>query len=182
MAERKNGPWTVKKSTSKYKDEFIELVVEDVVQPDGEPGKYSVVKMKPGVCILPMDENGFVYLTKQFRYALGADSLEVPCGGMETGDPLENARREAKEELGIEAEEWTDLGLINIDTSIVKSPAHMFLARRLKFSEPEREGTEDIETVKMKFEEALEKAAGGEITHAPSSVTIFKARLHLDKK
>ena len=180
--ERKNGPWTIKNSSSKFKNDFIEVIEDDVVQPDGKDGKYAVVKMKPGVCILPMDADGFVYLTKQFRYALNAESLEVPCGGMESGDALADAKREAKEELGIEAEEWADLGLMNIDTSIVESPAQMFLAEKLTFTESEREGTETIKTVKMKFEEAIEKAANGEITHSPSCVTLFKAQMHLNKK
>lgn len=180
--ERKNGPWTIKKSSSEFKNDFIEVVEDEVIQPDGKDGKYAVVKMKPGVCILPMDDEGFVYLTKQFRYALGAESLEVPCGGMESDDALADAKREAKEELGIEADEWIDLGAMNIDTSIVKSPARVFLARKLKFTETEREGTETIKTVKMRFEEAVEKAASGEITHSPSCVTIFKAFMHVNKK
>ncbi len=69
---RKYGPWTIEGSTEKHKDEFMEVVEDRVVRPDGEPGTFTVARMLPGVSILALDEEGFVYLTKEFRYALGA--------------------------------------------------------------------------------------------------------------
>jgi ADP-ribose pyrophosphatase len=175
--EKKNGPWKIKQSQSIFKNEFLEFINDEVVQPDGKDGEYATVQMKPGVLVLAIDDEGNVYLTKQFRYALGAESLEVIAGGIESGAPLENAKREAKEEMGIEADEWIDLGTAETDTSIVRSTAHFFIARRLKFAEPEREGTEAMKPVKMKFDEAVEKVLSGEIKHALSCLLILKARL-----
>jgi 8-oxo-dGTP pyrophosphatase MutT (NUDIX family) len=177
--ERKNGPWTIKSSTQIYKNDFIEVIEDAVIKPDKTDGTYATVQMKPGVCLLAIDDENNVYLTKQFRYALGSDSLEVIAGGMDEGDPLENARREAKEEAGIEAEEWIDLGMIETDTGIMRCPAYFFAARKLKFTETEREGVEVMKTVKMSFDEAVEKALSGEIKHALSSLLILKAKLKL---
>jgi len=177
--EKKNGPWTIKASERVFKNDFLELINDQVIQPDGEDGEYAVVHMKPGVCVLPIDDDGNVYLTEQFRYALGAESLEVVAGGSEDGDVLENARREAKEELGIEAEEWINLGMVETDTSILHCPAHFFVARRLRFSEPEREGTEAMKSVKISFAEAVEKVLNGEIRHALSCLLILKAKSKL---
>jgi ADP-ribose pyrophosphatase len=178
--EKQNGPWTIKASTQKYKNEFIEVIEDSVINPDKTDGTYATVQMKPGICILAIDDENNVYLTKQFRYALGAESLEVIAGGSEEGSPLENAKREAKEEVGIEAEEWIDLSSAETDTSIVRSPAHFFIARKLKISEPEREGVEVMKTVKMSFDEAVEKVLSGEIKHALSGLLILKAKLKLE--
>jgi ADP-ribose pyrophosphatase len=175
--EKKNGPWTIKRTQRIYQNEFIEVAEDEVIQPDGKDGKYATVEMKAGVCTLAIDDADNVYLTRQFRYALGAESIEVIAGGMDEGSPLENAKREAKEELGIEAEEWIGLGTAETDTSIVHSTAHFFVARRLKFTKPEREGTEQMETVKMSFDEALEKVLSGEIKHSLSCLLILKAKL-----
>lgn len=177
--EKQNGPWTIKTSQSVFKNEFLELINDEVIRPDGKDDEYAVVQIKPGACVLPIDDDGNVYLIKQFRYALGAESLEVAAGGSEDKDILENARRETKEEMGIEAEEWIDLGRVETDTSIVSCPAQLYAARKLKFSEPEREGTEEMKTVKIKFDEALEKVLNGEIKHALSCVLILKAKLKL---
>lgn len=83
---------------------------DDVVKPDGDDGKYATIDFIPGVSVLPVDENNFVYLTKQFRYALRRTDLEVISGTVEDENFLEAAKRETREEFGIEAEEWTSLG------------------------------------------------------------------------
>jgi 8-oxo-dGTP pyrophosphatase MutT (NUDIX family) len=175
--EKKNGPWTIRGAQRVFKNDFIEVFNDQVTQPDGEDGEYATVRMKPGVLVLAIDDEENVYLTRQFRYALGAESLEAIAGGIDEGSPEENAKREAKEEMGIEADEWISLGAAETDTSIVRCPAHLFVARRLKFTEPEREGTEAMKPAKMKFDEAVEKVLSGEIKHALSCLLILKARL-----
>src|SRR5215204_317627 len=177
--ERKNGNWTIKERRKVFENSFFKLFEDDVVQPDGKDGKYATTCFVGGVSVLPLDDDGFIYLTKQFRYAIERKDLEIVSGAVEDEEPLEAARREAKEELGIEAAEWIDLGKIESDTSITNSRAHLFLARKLTFNEPEREGTEQIETVKMNFDEALEKVMNGEITHGQTVALILKASNYL---
>lgn len=174
--EKKNGDWTVKNTQEKYKCDFFTVYEDKVVQPDGEDGKYSTVHFPPGVGIVALDRENFVYLVKQFRYVVGRESLEVIAGTTEDGEePLASAKRETREELGIEAETWTDLGRMDLDTSIVKNVVNLFLAENLKIGKPESEGTEQIETVKIKLSEAVEKVLSGEITHAISCALILKA-------
>ena len=175
--KRKNGSWTILDTTRKYKNEFIEVNEDAVIQPDGEEGKYATVEMKAGCCSLPIDDENNVYLVRQFRYALGAESLEAVCGARENEEPIDAAKREVKEELGIEAEDWQSLGEAETDTSIVHCPAHLFIARKLTFKEPEREGSETIETAKMSLDEAVEKVLNSEIKHALSCLVILKAKL-----
>ena len=54
--------------------------------------------------ILPLTEKKEILMVKQFRYALGDESLEIPAGKVDPGEtPLECARRELIEETGFEA-------------------------------------------------------------------------------
>ena len=177
--ERKNGNWTIKRTRKIFENDFFKVFEDEVIQPDGKDGKYATICFVGGVSVLPLDDDGFVYLTKQFRYALEREDLEVVSGAVEDEEPLAAAKREAREELGIEAEEWIELGKIENDTSITNSRAHLFLARRLTFGKPEREGTEQIETVKMKFDEALDKVLKGEITHGQTVALVLKASHYL---
>lgn len=177
---RKHGPWTIEDSTEKHRDEFMEVVEDRVVKPDGEPGTFTVARMLPGVSILALDEEGFAYLTREFRYAVGRESLEVVSGAIDEGEePLEAARRELREELGIRAAEWTDMGTVDALTSQVWSPVRIFLARGLRFGESEQEGVELIEPVRMRFEEAVSAVLESRITHSLSCVLILKTRLRL---
>ncbi len=174
---REHGPWTIEETAEKHRDPFIIVRQDRVIRPDGRSGHYSTVAMKPGVAILPIDDRGNVLLTKQFRYALGRESVEVACGGVDEGEaPSEAARREAQEELGVEAADWLDLGHFDLDTSIVNCRVDLFVARNLTFGAADREGTETIDNLKVPFEEAARMVLDGRITHGPSCVLILKAR------
>lgn len=172
--EKKKGNWTVKDTHTRFENDFFKVYEDDVIQPDGKPGTYATIKFPAGIAVLPVDDDGTVYLTRQFRYALGGMNIEVVCGAIEGEDALEAAKRETKEEVGIEAGEWISLGKIQTDTSITNSTSHLFLARDLKFGKPESEGTEDIELVKMPIKEAVEKVLSGEITNGQTCVLVLK--------
>ncbi len=171
-----HGPWTVLSTRHPHRDAFIDVVVDEVVQPDGARGQYATVRMTTGVTVLPVDAEGRVHLVRQFRYALGAESLEAPAGGVEDGEaPLAAARRELHEETGIEAETWQPLGTVHIDTSIVHCPDHLFVARGLTFTEPDRDDTEDMNMVRMPLAEAVEAVVRGDIVQASTCVLILRA-------
>ena len=175
--EKKNGDWTIKDTKKIYENDFFKVFEDDVIKPDGKDGKYATIHFKSGACVLPVDDEGNIYLTRQFRYALGREDLEVAAGAIEDEDRLAAAKREAREELGIEAENWTELGKIESDTSITNSTAYLFLARKLSFHEPRREETEQIKTVKMKLDDAVQKVMSGEITHGQTCILVLKAYL-----
>jgi len=173
--ERKHGEWTIKSSEKIYSDEFAEVLVDEVLKPDGEPGRRMTMRMKPGVAVLALDGEGFAHLVKTFRYAVGKECVEVVQGGTEEGEePEAAARRELKEELGVESCELTDMGLVDAITSQVFSPARVFLARNLRFGEPEPESTETLEPLKVKFEEAVRMVMDGRITQGISCTLILK--------
>jgi len=174
---KSHGPWKIKDSEEKYKNPWIEVREDQVVRPDDQDGIYGVVTMKPGVSVLAIDENNEVYLTREFSYAIGEESLEVVSGGIDEGEnPLEAAKRELKEELGIEAQDWVDLGLMNPFTKVINSPAYLFMARDLTQGEMNPEGTEQIEIVKVAFDEAVQMVQESKITHGQSSLVILKAQ------
>lgn len=173
---RKHGAWTIESSEKVYADEFVEFLVDEVLKPDGEPGRRAILRMKPGVAVLALDEDGFAHLVKTFRYAVGKECVEVVQGSTEENEqPDEAARRELKEELGVESCELTDLGLVDAITSQVFSPARLFLARSLRFGAPDTDSTETLEPFKVKFDEAVRMVIDSEITQGISCTLILKA-------
>lgn len=177
---KKNGPWTIKESSEKYENPWIRVREDKVIRPDGKDGIFGVVEMLSGVSVLPLDDDGFVYLTEEFHYAIGKNSIETISGGIDENEgSLQAAKRELEEEAGIQADEWIDLGEVNPFTTVVKSPATLYLARKLKFGEAKPEETEQIKIRKIKFEEAVKMVVESKITHGPSCVLILKAARHL---
>ncbi|HEX8287687.1 MAG TPA: NUDIX hydrolase [Pyrinomonadaceae bacterium] len=173
--EKKNGNWTIKDTEKIYENDFFTVYEDKVIQPDGTDGTYATIKLPRGVGVLPIDDEGFVYMTKQFRYSAGRDTLEVVAGSVEDEKPVDAAKRELKEELGITAEELIELGKIELDNSIIKNEILIFTARGLNFGKPERESSEEMETVKIQFRDAVEKVFSGEIAHSLSCALLLKA-------
>jgi len=172
---RMKGLWLVEESVQKYKNSWLELSEEKVVRPDGKPVTFATVRMKPGVSVLAMNDLSQVYLTSEYRYALGRESIEVVSGGIDEGEPAPvAARRELREELGIKAAQWIDLGLVDPFTSAIHSPATLYLARKLTLGKPEPEGTELIKVLKLDLGEAVQMVMESEITHGPSCILILK--------
>lgn len=181
---QQRGPWTVLDSQQLYASPWIRVREDRVIQPDGLAGTFGVVELTPGVSVLPVGDDGTVHLVRIFRYTLGRDSIEAVAGGVEDGEaPEETARRELREEVGIEAEEIIPTGTADQLTENVVSPVHLFLARGLRFVAPHQEPTEQISHVTVPLEQAVQWALDGTISHAASAVLIFKAlnvqqRLH----
>ena len=108
---------------------------------------------------------------------MGEDTIEAVSGGTDGKEkPLGTAKRELKEELGIEAREWADLGKVNPFTTVVRSPAYLFMARDLKFSGSRPEKSEIIKVLKVKLDDAVRMVMESKITHGPSCVLILKAK------
>jgi ADP-ribose pyrophosphatase len=170
------GPWKIVMSHEIYRDPWLHVRKDDVIRPDGKAGTHGLVTLKPGVSVLAIDDERNVYLTEEFHYAIGRVNLEVVSGGREDSEePLLAAQRELKEELGISASNWTDLGPVDPFTSVVLSPTRLFLAQSLMFGPTSHEGTELIKPYRCKFEKAVEMVLQGEVTHGPSCVLILKA-------
>jgi 8-oxo-dGTP pyrophosphatase MutT (NUDIX family) len=180
ISSQRHGPWEIHQRQTRFQNQFIEVVEDAVTRPDGSPGHYTTVSMKAGVTVLPLDSDGNVHLARQFRYAAGRQTLELPTGAVEAGEePLDAARRELREELGIESHQLTSLAAVDLDTSIVRCTAWLFLAQGLHTTAPDPDPTEAIERVSMPFHEALQLVMDGQITHAPSCVLLLKAARHL---
>jgi ADP-ribose pyrophosphatase len=180
---KKYGPWLIKKSISKYKNPWIEVIEDQVVNPSGQDTIFGVVKMKPGLSVLALDDANNVYLTREFHYALGDYNYEVVNGGIE---PKENvltaAKRELKEELGITAKTWISLGRTQPFTTAVKADMDQFLARNLKFGKAKNDKNEIIKLIKVPFTKAIKMVMNNQITHSPSALLILKAYFYLNSK
>jgi len=152
---------------------------EDVVEgPRNKRFTFSVAQVKSGSSILPVTGDGYVYLIREYKYAIGRTSTEVASGAMEDGEsPLAAAQRELHEELGLMARRWIELGTVDPFTTQLVSPNHQFLALDLDQVRKDPDEAEVIERIKVKLDEALRMVMTNEITHAPSCTLILKAQL-----
>lgn len=173
------NPWTILNTECKYQNPWIKVDESQVLTPHGQPGIYGTVEFKNrAVGILPLSENNETWLVGQYRFPLNEYHWEIPMGGApEDEDIKECAKRELREEVGIIATQWTDLGEFVISNSITNERGYLYLAKELEFTETDPDPTELLQVKKLPFQKVFEMAMSGEITDALSVLAIQRIRL-----
>jgi len=175
------NPWTITGEKPIYDNKWISVTEFDVLNPSGGKGIYGKVHFKGlAIGILPLDEEGYIWLVGQWRFPLDAYSWEIPEGGGDLAvPPIESARRELKEETGLVAREWTLIQEMHLSNSVSDERALIFLARGLRQEEAMPEETEQLAVRRISFDEAFEMVERGEITDSMSVAAILKVKLLL---
>lgn len=174
------GSWKVVSSKTVYKNPWMTVREDSVIRPDGKPGIFGVATLLPGSSVLPITDDGYVYITEEYRYGVERDSIEAASGGMDKNEtPLETAKRELLEETGLIADEWINCGMVDPLTSVIVAPQYLFIAKGLKQGEAKPEETELIKIHKIMFDDLYQMVIDGKITHAPTCVLILQAKLLL---
>ncbi len=171
------GPWQQLDSKPVYENPWISITHENVITPAGTAGIYGVVHFKSrAVGVVPVDEEQYVWLVKQFRYTLNQYSIEIPEGGSPLAeDMLDTAKRELREETGLTATHWQHLLDLHTSNSVTDESGAIFLAQGLTCGEMAPEATEDIEVMRIPLAEAVQWIFAGRITDSLSVMGLLAA-------
>lgn len=159
-----------------YDGQFIAVGRGRFRRADGEEVEREVVQHPGSVGILAHDEER-VYLVRQPREAVGEDGLlEIPAGTLDVEEesPLECARRELAEEVGLAAATWSELHAIYASPGYVSEKLTIFEATGLSPVAAETDETEQIEVVELPLAEL--DSALREIEDAKTLIALFLLR------
>jgi ADP-ribose pyrophosphatase len=83
-----------------FKSRVFSVEVERTTFPNGREHEITTVRHRPSIVLLPMTEAGDVILVRQYRASVGRELWELPAGGVEPGESVEDAAvRECEEEI-----------------------------------------------------------------------------------
>jgi len=173
------NPWRTLGTRIIYANPWLRLREDRVIRPDGNEGIYSVVEMSPSVGVVALSEGQEIALVTQWRYTLGRMSVEIPTGGSQPSDQslLAAAQRELREETGLSARHWRELGFVDNSNGTTTDVAHMFLATGLEAGADAQDPEEQIVLSWLPFGQAVGKVLDGSITESVSVAAILKADL-----
>jgi 8-oxo-dGTP pyrophosphatase MutT (NUDIX family) len=120
----------VASETIVYDNPWITLTEYQTIAPTGRPALYGKVSFKNrAIGVVPLHADGTVTLVGQNRFAHANYSWELPEGGAPLDeDPLDGAKRELAEEVGLEAGDWRRILTMELSNSITDEICHGYLA------------------------------------------------------
>ncbi len=144
-------------------------------RPDGGPGIYGVIEIRPSIGVVAVNEQDEIVLVGQWRYPHNHYSWEIPRGGShnDESDMLAVAQRELAEEAGVKAENWKYLGAVDCCNGVVNDLQSLYLATDLFPTDRHLDPEEDIAICWTPFDEAVRMSLDGRITEVSSIAAIL---------
>lgn len=176
--------WQRRSSRTAYENRWIRVREDEVVRPDGSEGIYGVVEVRhPAVFVVPLTEDDEVVLVEVDRYPTGdRSSLEVPAGGTDGQEPLAAARRELREETGLTAAHWQEVGRTQALVGVADAPQVVYLARNLSYAGGEAHLEDGIVGVhRVPVPDLLARIGRGEIHDEASLACLLLALVALGR-
>lgn len=162
-----------------YENNWIRVREDRFTRPDGGTGLYGVVEIRPSVGVVVKNDRGEIALIGQYRYTLRRFTWEIPRGGSSEGehDMLAVAKRELREEAGVEAANWTAIGTVDVCNGVTTDVQHLFLADTLTMVKNDPDPEEELTVRWVPMAEAVRMAMAGEITEVCSVAAILKVAM-----
>ena len=151
-----------------YQGRVFSVEVEMATLPNGRETELAIVRHRPSVVLIPIQDDGRVVMIRQYRHALKRDIWELPAGNVDSGESAEAAAaRECEEEIGQVPTRVERLGSFYPTPGYCDEEMIFFRVSGLQpppADSPHRpDEDEDIETRVMSAAEAKAMIARGEI-------------------
>ena len=158
-----------------YNGRILRLTEDTVELENGKQSRREVVHHHGGAGVVPLTEQGEVYMVRQFRYAFGQELLEIPAGKLEAGeDPVAAARRELQEECGLTAGRIKPLHpvypSVGYDTEVI----YLYLATDLHQAAACPDEDEFLTIEKWPLAHLVEQIMAGKIRDAKTVAALLK--------
>jgi 8-oxo-dGDP phosphatase len=158
---------------------MFRLVQRHVTSPQGISFERTFVHTPGAVAAVAVSDSGQIALVEQYRASFGGYVLEIPAGmrDVEGEDPAVTARRELREEAGVDARHIEFLGECLSSPGVTDSSVLVYLATGLSEVDMEPHGPEEDEMLLhwVPLDEALSMIENGHITDAKSAYGILLA-------
>lgn len=155
---------------------WIALELSEPIAPTGNEARYGLIRFKNrAVGVLPLHDDGTVTMVGQMRYAFDAYSWEMPEGGVPFDEDMsDGARRELREEVGLEAAELVEVLQMDLSNSVCDEVAVCYLATGLSVAQTDWDDTESLETARIPFKDVLEAVIKGQIRDSLTVAAVLR--------
>lgn len=160
-----------------FKGVILNVYRDTVELPDGKTSYREIIRHVGAVGVLPLTDEGNVIVERQYRYPLDEVITEIPAGKLDSKqeDRLDAAKRELREETGITADEWIDMGVYVPTCAYSDERITLYLARGLHKGEQKLDAGEFLNVEEVPLAQLIDEVMRGEITDGKTQTAILKA-------
>jgi ADP-ribose pyrophosphatase len=159
-----------------YRGRAFTVRRDRVRHPGGHVSTLDIVEHAASVTLVPRDEQGRLWLVRQYRHAAETELLELPAGTLDPGEtPEACAVRECREEIGMAPSRLTPLTRLWLVPGYSTEFMHFFLAESLSPSPLAPDHDEQLEVVHLTPAQAFEAIGRGEILDAKTVIGLCLA-------
>ncbi len=133
-------------SSTEVFSSFVFDVERRVVSDGTQTFERDVVTHAGAVAVLAVDENGRVGILRQYRATFDDVNWELPAGtrDIDGESPIDTARRELMEEMGVRAERVTELFRYMNSRGWTDQTTNVYLATELHSVDRRQDGPEEL--------------------------------------
>jgi 8-oxo-dGTP pyrophosphatase MutT (NUDIX family) len=164
-----------------YDGAIFALRGDRVRMPGGRIATREKVEHYGAVAIAALDDQDRLVMIYQYRPAIGRRIWEMPAGLLDGGtdeEPVEAARRELVEEVGVEADDWSTLVDVVGCPGFADESVRVFLARGLReVDRPASADDEEADLVirRVPLDDLVVGAMSGDLVNGPCIAGVFAA-------
>ena len=156
------------------------VYLDEVRLKTGEVTKRIRVDHPEAAAVVPFVSDKEILMVRQYRYALGRETLEIPAGKADPGESVRAcASRELEEETGMRADELILLNRIHILPAYTDELIHVYLARGLRLSRQRLDPDEVLAVEHHPPEALMAMIADGRITDALTILALQRALAYM---
>ncbi|MDR2812051.1 MAG: NUDIX hydrolase [Endomicrobium sp.] len=157
-----------------YKGKFTEFFCDEVQLPNGNSATREYINHHGAAAVLPFIDKENIVLVKQYRYAIGKVTYEIPAGKIDAGEtPIECITRELKEETGYIAKKSEFLLSFYPTASLSNELLHIFSVFDLEEGSFNPDEDEFVDKEIVNFKSALDMIKDGKIKDSKTIISLL---------
>jgi ADP-ribose pyrophosphatase len=165
-----------------YDGHIIDVYKDTIQLPGGKTAEWDFISHRGAAAMVPVDKDGSIIMVKQYRNAIEKYSLEIPAGGLNTGEDCKTcAIRELEEETGYRTTHAEHLIDLYTTVAFCNEKIGIFYTNDLILSEQNLDEDEYVTIEKYSLEQLVDYIFTGVIDDAKTiaGILAYKTKMGL---
>ena len=172
---------TIIRTEDIYSGKVFDVKKHTVALLNGDTVTREQILHNGGVAVVAIDDDGMVFMVRQYRFGAGVETLEIPAGKLEKGeDPYEAGMRELREETGYKTDKLISLGECLPTPAYCSEKIYLYMAKDLEYCGQDLDDDEFLAVEKYPLDTLHEMILNNEITDSKTLIALLKAKAILN--